>query len=156
MTMTRSSTGIAWLSFLAPSNPPVLSQRDTTSHHDSDTPPLCILCTIFTRFYNSLVSSSTCATKSATCARFNQPVQGDDQTQWGVVVIQNITERSSRHLQEELIALASHELRPPLTVLHDFLDLLTKELIRRGDRERAAAQAAALSSSAASVCRLHR
>lgn len=71
-----------------------------------------------------------------------QPVQGDDQTHWGVVVIRNITERSLRRLQEEFIALASHELRVPLTVVRDFLDLLRKELIKRGDRERAVVYAA--------------
>lgn len=64
-----------------------------------------------------------------------QPVQGDDQTAWGVVVIRNITERSLRHLQEEFIALASHELRAPLAVLRGFVDLLTKELIRRTEQE---------------------
>jgi two-component system CheB/CheR fusion protein len=66
-----------------------------------------------------------------------QPVQGDAQTRWGVVVIRNMTERSLRRLQEEFIALASHELRAPLTVLRGFLDLLRSELVQRGDDARA-------------------
>jgi two-component system CheB/CheR fusion protein len=83
-----------------------------------------------------------------------QPVQGDDQTRWGVVVIRNITERSLRRLQEEFIALASHELRAPLTVLRGFLDLLRKELMERGDDARALLYATTASSEIERMVRL--
>ncbi len=66
-----------------------------------------------------------------------QPVQGDAQTEWGIVVIRNITERSLRHLQEEFIALASHELRAPLAVLRGYLQLLTKDLNQQKEQARA-------------------
>lgn len=83
-----------------------------------------------------------------------QAVQGDDQTQWGVVVIRNITERSLRHLQEEFIALASHELRAPLAVLRGFLDLLNKELIHRKESERALLYASTATSEVERMVRL--
>ena len=46
----------------------------------------------------------------------------------GVVVIRDITDRSLRHLQDEFLALASHELRSPLTALSASLQLLRRRL----------------------------
>jgi two-component system CheB/CheR fusion protein len=48
--------------------------------------------------------------------------------QGGVVVIRDITERSLQRLQEEFMALASHELRGPLTPLQSYLQLLERRL----------------------------
>ena len=48
--------------------------------------------------------------------------------QGGVVVIRDITERSLQRLQEEFMALASHELRGPLTPLQSYLQLLVRQL----------------------------
>ena len=57
-----------------------------------------------------------------------QPVTGDQQQRWGVVVVRDITERSLRLLQEQFTALASHELRSPLTTIKGYLQLLEKSL----------------------------
>ena len=46
----------------------------------------------------------------------------------GVLVIRDITERSLHRLQDRFMALAGHELRPPLTVLHGTLQVLLKAL----------------------------
>ncbi|MEA2639737.1 MAG: two-component system, chemotaxis family, CheB/CheR fusion protein [Chloroflexota bacterium] len=46
----------------------------------------------------------------------------------GVVVIRNITDRSLRHLAEQLLAITSHELRTPLTGLMGYLQLLSRSL----------------------------
>ncbi len=56
-----------------------------------------------------------------------QPVTQGDIRQGGVVTIRDITERRLRLLQEEFLALASHELRSPLTSLLMALQLLAKK-----------------------------
>lgn len=65
-----------------------------------------------------------------------RPVPFDRDMQ-GVVVLRDVTERSLRHLQQEFMALASHELSTPLTVIKGMLQLLSRTLAREG----AAAQA---------------
>lgn len=57
-----------------------------------------------------------------------QPVVSGDGAHGDVVTIRDIAERSLRVLQDELLALASHELRSPLSSLLLALQLLTKEL----------------------------
>ena len=56
-----------------------------------------------------------------------QPIAQGDARQGGVVTIRDITERRLRLLQEEFLALASHELRAPLTSLLMALQLLAKQ-----------------------------
>lgn len=59
----------------------------------------------------------------------SQPVtQGNGQPTWGVVVVRDITERSLRRMQERFIAVASHELRTPMTSLSGSLQLLARRL----------------------------
>ena len=60
----------------------------------------------------------------------------------GVVVIRDITERSLRRFQERFVALASHELRSPLTALRGYLQLLDRGLDPEAERQRGYAQAA--------------
>ena len=55
-----------------------------------------------------------------------QPIAHEDLG--GVVVIRDITERSLHRLQDQFMALASHELRSPLTALQGSLQLLLKGL----------------------------
>lgn len=58
-----------------------------------------------------------------------QPVSdAEGRHQCGVVVIRDITERSIHRLQDEFIALASHELRAPLTPLQTYLQLLARRV----------------------------
>jgi two-component system CheB/CheR fusion protein len=57
-----------------------------------------------------------------------QPIRDDDGAEWGVVVVREITDRSLRHLQDEFLALASHELRSPLTALSGSLQMLRRRL----------------------------
>jgi two-component system CheB/CheR fusion protein len=52
-----------------------------------------------------------------------QPIESDGQMRGGVIVIRDITERSLRRLQDEFLALASHELRMPLTTARSALQL---------------------------------
>ncbi|MGZ3581465.1 MAG: chemotaxis protein CheB [Ktedonobacterales bacterium] len=56
-----------------------------------------------------------------------QPIAQGDAHQGGVVTIRDITERRLRLMQEEFLALASHELRSPLTSLLIALQLLAKQ-----------------------------
>jgi two-component system CheB/CheR fusion protein len=56
-----------------------------------------------------------------------QPITQGDIREGGVVTIRDITERRLRLLQEEFLALASHELRSPLTSLLLGLRMLTKK-----------------------------
>lgn len=56
-----------------------------------------------------------------------QPIASGSTTQGGVVTIRDITERRLRLLQEEFLALASHELRSPVTSLLMALQLLAKQ-----------------------------
>jgi two-component system CheB/CheR fusion protein len=58
-----------------------------------------------------------------------EPVTQGDMRQGGVVTIRDITERRQRLLQEEFLALASHELRSPLTTLLIGLQLLAKKSV---------------------------
>jgi two-component system, chemotaxis family, CheB/CheR fusion protein len=58
-----------------------------------------------------------------------QPVYDSaGQQQWGVIVIRDITERSLHRLQERFLALASHELRTPVTAMQGYLQLLERHL----------------------------
>lgn len=65
-----------------------------------------------------------------------QPVAGDGEQQWGVVVVRDITERSLRRLQEQFTILASHELRTPLTAVKGYLQMLAKSLTEQLGNER--------------------
>jgi two-component system CheB/CheR fusion protein len=56
-----------------------------------------------------------------------QPITQGDTREGGVVTIRDISERRLRLLQEEFLALASHELRSPLTSLLIGLRMLTKK-----------------------------
>jgi two-component system CheB/CheR fusion protein len=48
----------------------------------------------------------------------------------GMVVVREITDRSLRHLQERFLAVASHELRTPMTSLSGSLQLMSRRLER--------------------------
>ena len=48
--------------------------------------------------------------------------------QWGVLVIRDITARSLQRLQDEFLALASHELRSPLAALGGYVQLIARAL----------------------------
>lgn len=56
-----------------------------------------------------------------------QPIALGDTRQGGVVTIRDISDRRLRLLQEEFLALATHELRSPLTSLVMALQFLTKQ-----------------------------
>jgi two-component system CheB/CheR fusion protein len=56
------------------------------------------------------------------------PIQSDGQTRGGVVVIRDITDRSLRRIQDEFMALASHELLTPLTAAQMAVQLLVRRL----------------------------
>lgn len=59
----------------------------------------------------------------------SQPVQpGRDGALWGVVVVRDITERSLRRMQQRFLAVASHELRTPMTSLSGSLQLLARRI----------------------------
>jgi two-component system CheB/CheR fusion protein len=62
-----------------------------------------------------------------------QPIAQGDTRQGGVVTIRDITERRLRLLQEEFLALVSHELRSPLTSLLIGLQMLTKKSVSEKD-----------------------
>jgi two-component system CheB/CheR fusion protein len=67
-----------------------------------------------------------------------QPIQSEGVVDQGsVVVIRDITERSVLRMQEEFLALVSHELRSPLTPIHGYLTLLSRLLETEGADERA-------------------
>jgi two-component system, chemotaxis family, CheB/CheR fusion protein len=57
-----------------------------------------------------------------------------DSDQQGVVVIRDVTERSLRRLQDEFLALASHELLTPLTVIKGNLQLILRSRESLSDR----------------------
>jgi two-component system CheB/CheR fusion protein len=57
-----------------------------------------------------------------------QPIVDSAGEQLGVIVIRDITDRSLRTLQDEFLALASHELRSPLTSLSGNLQLLQRRI----------------------------
>jgi two-component system CheB/CheR fusion protein len=83
-----------------------------------------------------------------------QPVRGQGGLAWGVVVIHDITERSLRHLQEEFLALANHELRGPLAVIQGYLDLLASDLTDGAEGERLLRYASAARAQAKRLTRL--
>lgn len=62
-----------------------------------------------------------------------QPVRGNDDEQWGVLVIRDITDRSLRRQQEQFVAIAAHELRNPLAALSGRLQLLLRRLDSTAD-----------------------
>jgi two-component system CheB/CheR fusion protein len=55
-----------------------------------------------------------------------QPIAAASGEQLGVIAIRDITDRSMRQLQDEFLALASHELRSPLTSLSGNLQLILR------------------------------
>jgi two-component system CheB/CheR fusion protein len=57
-----------------------------------------------------------------------QPVHGDDNTTWGLVVLRDITDRSLRHLQRQFLSLVGHELRNPLTVIKGYSGMVKRWL----------------------------
>lgn len=56
------------------------------------------------------------------------PMGSGGEIDGGVIVVRDITDRSLGRLQDEFLALASHELRNPLTVLQSSLQLLVRRL----------------------------
>ncbi|HEV7216612.1 MAG TPA: ATP-binding protein, partial [Chloroflexota bacterium] len=70
-----------------------------------------------------------------------QTINSEGQRQ-GVIVLRDVTERSLRRLQEEFLALASHELSTPLTVIRGYLQMLVRALDRDPERARECAQTA--------------
>jgi two-component system OmpR family sensor kinase len=61
-----------------------------------------------------------------------QPIQ-IDQAPAGLIVIRDVSDQSLRQLQEELVALASHELRTPITAIRSSLQLLQRTLGAQSD-----------------------
>ncbi|HEX3722586.1 MAG TPA: ATP-binding protein, partial [Nitrolancea sp.] len=61
------------------------------------------------------------------------PIEIGGKIEGGVVVVRDITDRSLRILQDEFLALASHELRNPLTVVQSYLQLLLRQLNNHPD-----------------------
>lgn len=58
-----------------------------------------------------------------------QPIaDSHGRTEWGMVVIRDITDRSLRQMQDEFIAVASYLMRGPLTPLQTFLQMLKREI----------------------------
>jgi two-component system, chemotaxis family, CheB/CheR fusion protein len=57
-----------------------------------------------------------------------QPIRTGDTVEGGVVVIRDVSDRSLRHLQEEFVAMAGHELRTPLAAMRGSLQLLERVL----------------------------
>ncbi len=70
------------------------------------------------------------------CEAIGQPVRGDDDQQWGVVVIRDVTEGSLRRLQEQFVALTNHELRTPIGTIQGYLELVRSWLRQRPETER--------------------
>jgi two-component system CheB/CheR fusion protein len=57
-----------------------------------------------------------------------QPIQVGAPERGGVVVFRDVTDRSLRYLQEQLMSFATHELRTPLTALGGYLEILERKL----------------------------
>jgi two-component system CheB/CheR fusion protein len=55
-----------------------------------------------------------------------QPIELNGRPEGGVVVVRDISERSLRRLQEELLAVVGHELSAPLTALQGYLQLVER------------------------------
>ncbi|MDQ3613190.1 MAG: PAS domain-containing protein, partial [Chloroflexota bacterium] len=64
-----------------------------------------------------------------------RPVSTDG-IEGGVLVMRDITDRSLRLLQNEFIAMASHELRTPMTAISGYLQLASRQVSSGGDPER--------------------
>jgi len=64
-----------------------------------------------------------------------RPVNTDG-IEGGVLVMRDITDRSLRLLQNEFIAMASHELRTPMTAISGYLQLASRQVKSGGDPER--------------------
>ncbi|MGI8586984.1 MAG: chemotaxis protein CheB [Chloroflexia bacterium] len=60
------------------------------------------------------------------CEALGQPASDPALGAGGIVVIREITDRSLRHLHDEFLALASHELRAPLTTISGTFQLLAR------------------------------
>jgi two-component system CheB/CheR fusion protein len=65
-----------------------------------------------------------------------QPIHTRGAEEGGVVVVRDITERSLRALQEEFLAVASHDLRTPLTATQVYLEMVIQLLSRNEASER--------------------
>ena len=59
----------------------------------------------------------------------------EGEMQWGVLVIRDITARSIQRLQDEFLALASHELRAPLTALGGYAEMIARALRGRAEAD---------------------
>lgn len=57
-----------------------------------------------------------------------QQVRGDGVSDWGMVVMRDITDRSLRRLQEQFLSLVGHELRTPLTIIKGHNELAETQL----------------------------
>ena len=57
-----------------------------------------------------------------------RPIQSNGEAFGGVVTLRDITERSLHRLQDEFVAMASHELRAPLTPLKAILQILLRKV----------------------------
>ncbi|HLJ80023.1 MAG TPA: ATP-binding protein, partial [Ktedonobacterales bacterium] len=56
-----------------------------------------------------------------------EPIRSDDTLRGGVVSIRDITDHSLRRMQEQFLAMVSHELRSPLTAAHAAFQLLERQ-----------------------------
>src|SRR5947209_4268464 len=65
-----------------------------------------------------------------------QPIEESGPSRGGVIVIRDISERSLHKLQDEFLAIASHELRSPMTSLHGFLEMILRRLGKEGQEDR--------------------
>ena len=70
------------------------------------------------------------------CEALGRPAGTPPLLSGGIVVIRDITERSLRHLQDEFLALASHELRTPITVISGTLQQLARWHEKQPESER--------------------
>jgi two-component system, chemotaxis family, CheB/CheR fusion protein len=59
-----------------------------------------------------------------------QPVELNDATSWGLVVLRDITELSLRQSHEQFVAMVTHELRTPLTTIRGNTELVESKLSR--------------------------
>ena len=59
-----------------------------------------------------------------------QPIKLNDASNWGLLVMRDVTERSLRLSQEQFVALVTHELRTPLTIIKGHTELVQNWLER--------------------------
>jgi len=57
-----------------------------------------------------------------------EPLAAEDRTWGGVVTIRDVSERTMRLSLERLMAAASHELKTPAAAIHNYLQLVTRQL----------------------------